>query len=229
MNILPAYLDQFNEQRQLKAAFIPRIPGIKVSTDKWETLARLQPAHQSTIQTLGFTPSELYLAEQVHGADIFNISENPLTLPQIYPDVDGLIASGKHSALLGIYVADCAAIWLHDPKTGAIGLLHSGKKGTEGNIAARALSLMAQHFGSQPKDILAAISPCIHPPLYEVDIAAEIKDQLRRAGLVETHIQDASLCTGAHVEEYYSYRVEKGATGRMLALLGTYGLENSRA
>jgi len=107
-------------------------------------------------------------------------------------------------------------------------LLHSGKKGTGLGIVPRALARMREEFGTRPVDVAAAIAPCIRPPLYEVDIAAAIVGQLREAGVPDEAVTDSGICTGAAVDRYYSYRVEKGATGRMLALLGRIGEEGGR-
>ena len=54
---------------------------------------------------------------------------------------------------------------------------------------------------------------------YEIDFAAEIVRQCRDAGVKEIH--DSGVCTACDLEHYYSYRAEKGKTGRMLALLGS--------
>ena len=81
---------------------------------------------------------------------------------------------------LGVYVADCCAIYLADPGRRAIGLLHSGSKGTELGIARTGVEKMAEAFGSAPGDLVAQLSPCIRPPFYEVDFAAEIARQLAR-------------------------------------------------
>jgi copper oxidase (laccase) domain-containing protein len=61
------------------------------------------------------------------------------------------------------------------------------------------------------------IGPCIRPPCYEVDFAAEIRRQAAGEGVLEIH--DEEICTACHPERYYSYRREKGMTGRMLATL----------
>jgi hypothetical protein len=66
--------------------------------------------------------------------------------------------------------------------------------------------------------VIAQLSPCIRPPHYEIDFAAEIVRQCRDAGLNEVH--DSGVCTACDLQRYYSYRAEKGRTGRMLALLG---------
>ena len=82
----------------------------------------------------------------------------------------------------------------------------------------RSIEQMRQHFGSAPAEIVVELSPCIRPPHYEIDFAATIVNQCRAAGVNKIH--DAGVCTACDVERYYSYRLEKGKTGRMLALLG---------
>ena len=213
------YLSTINAHPGITAAFISRIPGVTVDTDKWGTLERLKPFHDEQIRETGLAPGELWLAEQVHGADIAFVNEQDNTTPHLIGNVDGLVAPGGKRCLLGIYVADCAAVWLHDKKSGAIALLHSGKKGTEGKISQVALTAMEKHFRTNPLDVEAVISPCIHPPHYETDISSQILDQLLDAGLLPENIYDSGICTGSDTETYYSYRVEKGKTGRMLALL----------
>jgi copper oxidase (laccase) domain-containing protein len=114
-------------------------------------------------------------------------------------------------------VADCCAVYLVDPQTPAIGLVHSGKKGSELGIAGRAIDLMRQNFGSDPARMTVQLSACIRPPHYEIDFAAQIREQCRALGVREVH--DDGVCTACDLASYYSYRAEKGKTGRMLALL----------
>ena len=132
------------------------------------------------------------------------------------PGVDAIVTN-RSDVCLGVYVADCCAIFLVDPHQRAIGLVHSGRKGTDENIVAAAVETMRREFGSDPADMVAQLSPCIRPPWYEVDFAARIVEQGRAAGL--GRIVDSGVCTAANPEKYYSYRREKGRTGRMLALL----------
>ena len=136
---------------------------------------------------------------------------------QHFDGCDGLITNQAGIAL-GIYVADCCAVYIVDPETPAIGLVHSGRKGTEQNIAAKAIAEMSETFGSNASDLIVQLSPCIRPPHYEVDFAAQIISDCRAAGV--RHVNDAGVCTACHPDLYYSYRAEKGKTGRMLALLG---------
>jgi copper oxidase (laccase) domain-containing protein len=77
---------------------------------------------------------------------------------------------------------------------------------------------MAMEYGTEPADLVAQLSPCIRPPFYEVDFAANIVQSLKRSGVRQ--VFDSGENTAADLERYYSYRMEKGRTGRMLALLG---------
>lgn len=217
MTQAPYYLMEINADPGVRADLIGRIPGVPVDTDRGATLARLQPGHEAAIQALGFTWSQLYRAEQVHGADVAIVGKDDPA--KTWPDVDGLI-TGDAGVLLGIYVADCGAVYISDPVRRVLALLHSGKKGTEGNITGRAIAMMQEQFGSRPEDLVVALAPCIRPPAYETDFAAEIRRQVLAAGVPESQWTDSGACTSRDLEKYYSYRVEKGSTGRMLALLG---------
>lgn len=196
--------------------FTLRHPGIEVSVDREEALRRLTAWHHTLVQDLGFPASSLATARQVHGrgiAIVDQVDSAPLA------DVDGLV-SNRPGVMLGIYVADCCAVYLADPVTGAFGILHSGKKGTEQNITGAGIALMTEQYGSRPHDIVVQLSPCIRPPSYEVDFAATIREQAFEAGVPRLQIHDDGTCTSADAGRFYSYRMEKGRTGRMLALLG---------
>ncbi len=217
MTQAPFYLDPLNALPGIRAGFVGRVPGVPVDTDRDATLARLEPAHTGAVARLGFQPSQLHRAEQVHGAGLAVAGKNDPA--RTWPGVDGLVTADP-GVLLGIYVADCGAVYICDPVRGVLALLHSGKKGTAGNITGKAIRLMVERFGCNPGDMTAALAPCIRPPLYEVDFAAGIRRQAIAAGIPESRFTDSGICTGTSLQSHYSYRMEKGATGRMLALLG---------
>jgi copper oxidase (laccase) domain-containing protein len=205
----------------IHAAWVERIPDIATEADREEVMCRLLPAHQKAVRNLAKgSPHAWWRAEQIHDTEVAVVPGAPQIpyadgLP-VVPGVDGLI-SHQDNTLLSIYVADCGAIWLVDRRTRAIGLLHSGKKGTEGNILQRAVNTMTKRFGSNPSDLIAILSPCIRPPDYEVDFAVEIGRQAARAGI--GNFIDSGLNTASDLSRFYSYRKESGKTGRMMALL----------
>jgi copper oxidase (laccase) domain-containing protein len=199
----------------VRHGFVGRIPGIDVVTDRAEALARLDAAHRAVRAELGLAETVLTTVEQVHGNEIA-VLDNSLGEDRCFAGADGLVTN-RPGVSLGIYVADCCAVFVFDPVRQAIGLVHSGKKGTELAIVRRAIETMGEHFDSVPRDLIVQLSPCIRPPHYEVDFAREIVRQARAAGVEQ--VLDAGRCTACDLQRYYSYRAEKGRTGRMLALL----------
>jgi len=191
--------------------FINRIPGLAVNVEREAALERLKLPHSSIREQLGFASP--VTAEQIHGKGIAVVDESTRGA---VAGVDGLITSCA-DVCLGIYVADCSAVYLVDPEKSCIGLVHSGKKGTDLGIVPEAIAMMHSRFGSEPGDIVVQISPCIRPPHYEVDFSAGIMAQCRESGVKKIH--DSGICTASDLERYYSYRAELGKTGRMLALI----------
>ncbi|TAE78865.1 MAG: laccase domain-containing protein [Verrucomicrobia bacterium] len=214
-----SFLDPINSLPGFRAGWIGRIAGIEVDADRDRTLSRLRPAHESLVRR-EFGCDRWWRAEQVHGDGIARVPGAATMVAgdglPVVPGVDGLITSAPGETL-GIYVADCGALWLADRGTGASGLLHSGKKGTELGILTAAIERMGLEFGTRAADLVVVLGPCIRPPHYEVDFAAEISRQAERAGVGDFH--DAGEDTACDLTRHYSYRVEKGKTGRMLALI----------
>jgi len=196
--------------------FTRRIPGIDVSHDKAEALRRLESAHREICNAIGIGDWPLLTAQQIHGNQVAIINR-PVESDKHFAGYDGFITNEPRIAL-GIHVADCSAVYIVDPKTPAIGLVHSGRKGTELGVVPNAITQMIESFGSNPTELTIQLSPCIRPPHYEIDFAARIIEQCRALGVKEIH--DTGRCTACHPDLYYSYRAEKGRTGRMLALLG---------
>ena len=199
-------------------AFVRRVPGVCVSLDKAEVLTQLRLRHNEVVQALGFELGNVFTAEQIHGGETMAVTRNS---PRWTGGVDGLMTN-EPGLMLGIHTADCAPVYLVDPVKRAIALLHSGRKSTEAGITPRTIRLMAEAYGTQPADLIVQIGPCIRPPLFEVDIAAMIARDAITAGVPSSQVHDCGTCTGAAVDRYYSYRMEKGKTGRLLALLGLH-------
>ena len=204
--------------------FLLRNPDIDVDTGREEALQRLRAVHEETLTGwLGISHGDCWFGEQVHGCGIAvcppaKSSSND----RILPGVDGLI-TGTPGVFLGVYVADCCAVFLADPFRRACGLVHSGRTGSELGIAPSAIRRMTAEFGSAPADLVVQMSPCIRPPAYETDFADRIRRDCRDAGVPREQIHDSGICTSSALDSYYSYRAEKGRTGRMLAVIGWRG------
>ena len=198
--------------------FVLRQTGVEVTGEREEVIARLRPVHDRHVRELGFAEASLVTAEQVHG-DRIGIVEADTPVGHAFQGVDGLISNVRGRAL-GIYVADCCAVYLVDAMAGSLGLVHSGRRGSEAGIVRRAIEMMVREHGADPKRMQVQLSPCIRPPAYEVDFAEWIRRDAVAAGVPESQVHDDGQCTSRCLTSFYSYRVEKGKTGRMLALLG---------
>jgi len=188
-----------------------RVPGLDVRADREVALRKLDAFHEVARRSFG--ARQACCGEQVHGDAVAIVTVDSAAKTA---QVDALITRDP-GVLLEIRVADCCAVYLVDSRRPAIGLVHSGKKGTELNIVCAAVQKMEAEFGTNPADLVAQLSPCIRPPQYEVDFAAEIVRSLRRSGV--NRVFDSGENTAGNLEKYYSYRMEKSHTGRMLALL----------
>ncbi|MGC1414403.1 MAG: peptidoglycan editing factor PgeF, partial [Candidatus Acidiferrum sp.] len=87
--------------------------------------------------------------------------------------------TNRPNLLLAIQTADCVPILLVDPKKRAIAAIHAGWRGTLARIAAKTIGKMQMHFGTNPRDLLAAIGPSIGPCCYEVgtEVATQFLSQ----------------------------------------------------
>lgn len=214
------FLAPLNEIPGVRARWVERVPDLRITGDRDAAMKQLRPVHEAVVSEFAGPAAHWWRAEQVHGNAVAVVPGSPqIIAPDGLPvviGVDGLVTA-ETGAVLAIYVADCGAIWLADRRTGAIGLLHSGKKGTESNIFGAALDRMAEHFGTRPENVTAVLGPCIRPPDYDVDFAAEIGRQAERSRV--GNFIDCGLNTASDPARFYSYRKELGQTGRMMALI----------
>ena len=208
------YIERFEALSALGCvlhAFTLRVEGVDVQSDRATALQALDSYHEKVRKE--FAPRQARLAEQIHGNKVAVVSAGS---PPVSAKADAMITCDRE-VFLGIYVADCCAVFLVDSRRKAIGLAHSGKKGTSLNIIGQTVRCMSEQFETDPGDLVAQLSPCIRPPHYEVDFAAEIREQLNQSGVRK--IFDSGENTGSDLTRFYSYRMEKGRTGRMLGLL----------
>ena len=166
---------------RIQHGFVGRIDGLDVDLDREAALARLTGVHREARAELGLAEAAFVTAKQVHGSGIAVLSHGVTPPLEPIEGVDALITN-QPGVCLGIFVADCAAVYLYEPENAIIGLVHSGKKGTELGVVRETIWQM-ERMGADPGTIIGQISPCIRPPHYEIDFAAEIADQCRRAGV----------------------------------------------
>lgn len=83
-------------------------------------------------------------------------------------EADGLITNERGVTLVTFH-ADCVPLYFVDAKNKAIGMAHSGWRGTADKMAVEMLRRMNAEYGTDPKDVAAAIGPSIGPCCFQVD------------------------------------------------------------
>ena len=120
---------------------------------------------------LGFELEDIVTSDQTHTANVRVITEkdrgNGITRPRPYRDVDGMITNVP-GLVLATFYADCVPLYFIDPVHKAVGLSHSGWRGTAAGIGQETVKRMQENYGSRPEDIYGAIGPSICQECYEV-------------------------------------------------------------
>jgi YfiH family protein len=194
-----------------------------------------------------FPHKSFIVANQIHSDNIEIIKNSKergwRELSTAIQDCDALITNQK-GVMLTILTADCVPILLFDPKKEVVSAVHAGWNGTYKKIVYKSVQKMKEEFGCNPKDIIAVIAPSIGRCCYEVgkDVAKQFFDdknafdikgkkymldlpyinqqQLLKAGLDSKNIELSNICTACEVDNYFSYRKERGCSGRFMSMIG---------
>jgi len=145
--------------------------SMNLSFTRGDQEAHVRENYRRLGQAMGFSCENLVCSDQTHTTNVRVVTGEDrgkgFTRPKDYKDVDGLITNVP-GLVLATFYADCVPLFLVDPVHGAIGLSHSGWKGTVGKIGKCTVERMGEAYGTKPEDLLAAIGPSICQPCYEV-------------------------------------------------------------
>lgn len=215
----------------------------------WENFRR-------TAEALGTVPENFVFTDQTHTANVLRVGKDDagkgITRERGYSDIDGLITD-EPDIVLSAFFADCVPLYFVDPIRKAIGLSHSGWRGTAQRMGRVTAEAMAREFGSRPEDLICAVGPCICRNCYEVsaDVAERFAEEFRgheeellrddhngrfhldlkaanrivleEAGVMPERITVADACTCCDPEYLFSHRASQGRRGNLGAFLGLLG------
>ena len=120
---------------------------------------------------LDVSVEQFVLSDQTHTNNVLLVGKKDcgkgILKPRDYTDVDGLVTN-EAGVVLSTFYADCVPLFFVDPVKKAIGLSHSGWKGTVSKMGKVTVEKMTQCFGCDPKDVIACIGPSICVDCYEV-------------------------------------------------------------
>ena len=131
---------------------------------------------------VGFQVEDMVASDQTHTTNVRVVAEedrgNGIVKRKTFHDVDGMITNVP-GIVLCTYYADCVPLYFVDPIHHAVGLSHSGWRGTVGKIGKVTVQKMEQEFGTRPEQLLVAIGPSICQDCYEV--SEDVIQQFRNA------------------------------------------------
>ena len=136
------------------------------ASDKRESIKRNRRAFVRAVTGRERSLPPLITLRQIHSG-LVRILKKKDSIPKSALRGDGIITSHT-DVLLAIQVADCVPVLVADAKRRAVGAFHAGWRGTVKRIVERGVGSMRAVFGCEPKNLYAAIGPCIHACCYGV-------------------------------------------------------------
>ena len=138
------------------------------AADGWDDVA----------SAMGVVPHNLVRVHQVHGRAIFVHRREDQT-PVPAPDAD-IIITGDSAVALAVQTADCVALLMADPRTGAVAAAHAGWRGLAAAVPIAAVESLVREFGTRPSDLIVAAGPAIGACCYEV--GADVRQRFGATG-----------------------------------------------
>lgn len=251
-------IEDFEKTGMVKHGFSTRIGGVStgelnslnLGVKKDDNKKNILENYDRFSRALGINMEDLVLSNQVHEDNIVELKKEDrgkgLLRKSDLLGVDGFITDDKEVALVTFY-ADCVPLFFLDPVREAIGLTHSGWKGTVKKIGQKTLQKMIKTYNTNPKDVLVGIGPSIGQCCFEVggEVVEEVekefkrndyfysksngkymldlwklnKEQILDLGVKERNITVSEICTKCNKDIFFSYRGDKGRTGSLAAIM----------
>ncbi len=207
-----------------------------------DVVERVGENYRRLAEAAGAALGALHTVRQVHGDVVVEARavEASQTLQPQEAEADALWTD-RAGQWVGVTTADCVPVLLVDPEGRRVAAVHSGWRGTDARIVARAVEALVAR-GSRPERLLAAVGPSIQRCCYIVsedlagrftagfgpevvareggqarlDLALAVRDTLRAAGLKPAHVDVLPHCTACDAGRFFSHRRDAGRTGRHL-------------
>lgn len=187
--------------------------SLNLNFNRGDDPQKVRMNYERVAKVLGCSVEDMVLSQQTHTTNIRLVTETDrgkgIIQPLDYTDVDGLITDIPGIVLVTSY-ADCVPLYFVDPVHRAIGLAHSGWRGTADRMGACMVEAMRKHFGTKPEHLYAAIGPSICQDCYEVseEVAQVFVELFKGEEALEQEIMKMGYRGGT--EGRYTHVVEAG-------------------
>lgn len=222
--------------------------GVKTDDDK----NNIAKNYELFSQAIGISSDSIALGDLTHGDNVhvatIEDKGSGITKPFNYTDVDALITNVP-GVNIAVTIADCVPVYFYDPVNKAVGIAHSGWKGTANEISDKVVEAMKANYGTRPEDLICGIGASIGMCCYEVsrdvveeflefdylddacifdkengkydmDLSRIIFGTLAYAGVDPDNIHISGMCTCCNSDILFSHRASHGKRGTMLAVIG---------
>lgn len=248
------------ETGMVKHAFTTRMGGVSggiystlnLSFSRGDKKEDVEENYRRLADALDVEYESFVSSDQTHTANVIRVGKadrgNGILYEKKYKDVDGMVTD-EEGVTLVTYHADCVPLYFVEPARRAVGLSHSGWRGTAGRMGQATLEKMRLEFGTRPEDVLCAVGPSICGDCYEVgEEVAEVflkefagretevlKDKgngkylldlwraneivLTDAGVLPEHLAVTDVCTCCNDKLLFSHRASGGKRGNLAAVL----------
>ena len=184
-----------NELDIVEHCFTTRLGGVSggvcaslnLSFSRGDDPEAVMENYRRVAETFGKTVDDFVCTDQTHTTNVLRVGKAEkgygVTREKPYTDIDGLITN-EPGVILSTFYADCVPLYFVDPVNKAIGLSHSGWRGTVGRMGKKTLGAMRDAFGTKPEDVYAAIGPSICQDCYEIseDVAMHFYEEFQGHG-----------------------------------------------
>ncbi len=163
----------------VKHCFTTRIGGVSkgifsslnLSFTRGDDTDAVAENYRRVAEALDVDLTRIVCSDQTHTTNLRVITEadagKGVVCPKDYTDVDGMITNVP-GLTLATFFADCVPLYFVDPVHRAIGLSHSGWRGTVARMGEKTLLAMAENYGTRSEDVICAVGPSICQNCYEV-------------------------------------------------------------
>ncbi|MBQ8233528.1 MAG: peptidoglycan editing factor PgeF [Lachnospiraceae bacterium] len=172
--------------------------SMNLSYSRGDEAQRVTENYRRVARVLGCTLEDIVCSDQTHTTNIRRVTAadggKRITKPADYHDIDGLVTNEPGVALATFY-ADCVPLYFVDTRNRAIGLAHSGWRGTVHKMGSCMCERMKAEFGTKPQHLLVAIGPSICQECYEVseDVALAFSEALKGTEGILEEIRESGI------------------------------------
>lgn len=203
----------------------------------------VQENYNRFAEAMGVSPSSFALFNGDHSSRVMLADQSMrgcgIAKDNVLPVADGFVTDERGITLCSTH-ADCVPVFFYDKIRNVIALSHAGWRGVIAHIVIKTADMMRFSYGSDRKNLIVAVGPCICKCCFEVsrsladefveefgdvtqgryvDLNECIRRDLLRYGVPEDHIDVAEICTSCNANDFYSHRRDHGECGTMLAAI----------